>query len=84
MFEKKYKKNTTGCGTSNAVDPAKRGLKRMRIERDMLDFRPEAERASQPSRGKRSVMGLIAPSFLGTARHPVHPLPLAFGGLTGE
>jgi hypothetical protein len=68
MFEIKYEKNTRPCKTSAAVDPAKRGRKRVRIERETLDFRPGAKRASQLIRG---LMGLIATSFLGNARHPM-------------
>jgi len=48
---------------SAAVDPAKRGRKRVRIEQEMLDSRPGARRACQLIRG---LMGLIATSFLGT------------------
>jgi hypothetical protein len=65
MFEIKYEKNTRPCRTSAAFDPAKRGLKRVRNEREMLDFRPGSKRASQPIRG---LIGLIATSFFGNAR----------------
>jgi len=47
MCEIKYTKNTSPWRTSAAVDPAKHALKRTRIERDMLDFRPEEKRACQ-------------------------------------
>ena len=40
----------------NAVDPAKCGLKRTRIELTMLNFRPGAKRCQPP----RALMGLIA------------------------
>jgi len=43
-------KNTTLCRTTDAVDPAKRGIKRARTERAMLDFRPGRERACQLNR----------------------------------
>ena len=63
MFEIKYIKNTRPCKTLTAVDPAKRGLKRARTEREMLDFRPGGKRAHQLTRG---LIGLIATSLLGT------------------
>jgi hypothetical protein len=43
--EIKYKINTTPCGIPNAVDPAKRGVERMRIEPRTLGFRSETKRA---------------------------------------
>jgi hypothetical protein len=49
MLEIKYEINTTPCRTSNAVDPAKNGAKRTRIERDMLNSCPGMKRASQPT-----------------------------------
>jgi len=67
IFEIKYKKNTRPCRTSNAGNPAKCGSERIRIERDMLDFRTgRASIASSP----RGLMGLIATSFLGTRAVP--------------
>ena len=39
ICEIKYLKNKTPCKTRNAVDPAKRALKRTIIESTMLDFR---------------------------------------------
>ena len=45
ISEIKYEKNTSICKTLNAVDPAKRGLARMRIELAALNFCPEPERA---------------------------------------
>ena len=62
--EIKYEKNTDICRVSTATDPAKRGLKRTRIELTMLNFRlgGKASIASSP----RGLMGLIAPSLLGT------------------
>jgi len=77
MCEIKYIKNTSPWRTSNAVDPAKCGLKRTRIERDMLNFYPEETRACRSPRG---LMGLMATSFLGTRGLPAHlgsPPPLA-------
>jgi hypothetical protein len=68
------------------VDPAKRGLERTRIELEMLDFRPGAERAFQLT----ARIDRIDRDFLfWNARHPcsrpgVQPLPLAFGGHTGK
>ena len=38
-------KITTLCRTTNTANPAKCGLKRMRIELAMLDFRPGAKQA---------------------------------------
>ena len=35
---KKYEKNARTCETPDTVDPAKRGLKRTRVEPAMLDF----------------------------------------------
>jgi len=43
--EIKYEKNMTLLKTANAIDPAKRGLERTRIELAVLDFRPGAKRA---------------------------------------
>ena len=37
--EIKYEKNTIPCGTSAAVDPAKRDIERTRIELVTVDFR---------------------------------------------
>ena len=47
--EIKYIKNASPWRTSNAVDPAERGLKRIKIKRDMPNFCPEEKRASQPT-----------------------------------
>ena len=38
-FERKCEKNTTLCRLPNAFDPANRGIKRMRIEPTMVNFR---------------------------------------------
>ena len=45
ISEIKFEKNITSCRTPNTVDPAQNGLERRGIEQDMLDFRPERERA---------------------------------------
>ena len=47
ISEIKYEKNTIACKTSDAVDPAKRGVERTLIELTMLDFRPGAKRTCQ-------------------------------------
>ena len=80
MSEIIYIYNTSLWKTSDATDPAKCGLKRTRIEQGILDFRPEeTEHVSSP----RALMGLIAPSFLGTPGSPgVQFLPLVFGACT--
>ena len=61
-----------------AADPAKRGLKRTKIERDMLNFRPEEKRASQPT---ARIDGIDRDFLFGNARspcsHPGSPPPLA-------
>jgi hypothetical protein len=59
----KYEKNTSPWKALRSFDPAKRDRKRTRIEPAMLDFRAERERALPAPRG---LMGLIAPSLLGT------------------
>ena len=80
----KFKNYTTHCRTPPALDPAKCDLQRPGIERDMLNFRPERERASQSAGG---LMGLIATSLLGTrgweCLHSGSSLPLVFGDHPG-
>jgi len=44
ICEIKSEKNTRPHETPNAIDPAKRGLERRRIEPTMLDFRPGPKR----------------------------------------
>jgi putative transposon-encoded protein len=50
--EIKYEKNITPCGTSTAVDPAKRDVERTRIELAMLNFCPGPERALPAHSGR--------------------------------
>jgi hypothetical protein len=58
ICEIKYLKNATLCKTSNAVDPAKRGAKRTRIELAMLDFRPDEKRALPAHRASDRIDGI--------------------------
>jgi hypothetical protein len=50
--EIKYEKNTILCGTSGAVDPAKRDFERTRIEPTMPNFRPGSKRALPAHSGR--------------------------------
>jgi hypothetical protein len=80
--EIKYEINITLCGTSTAVDPAKRDVERTRIELAMLDFRPGSERAL-PAHGGRPI------AFPFWEHGPLGPptrftLCFAIAGYTGE
>ena len=63
-----YIYNTSLWGTSDATDPANRGLERAIIELTTLDFRPGTERALPARRADRSDRSRT--SFLGTHGSP--------------
>ena len=80
--EIKYEKNITPCGTSTAVDPAKRDVERTRIELAMLDFRPGSKRAP-PAHGGRPIAFPFWES--GPPSPPTRfTLRFAIAGYTGE
>ena len=68
-----------------ATDPAKRGIKRSRIEREMLDILPGGKRASP---AHRAIDGIDRTFLFGNVRHLVltrgAPHSPAFGGYTGK
>jgi hypothetical protein len=79
----KYKINTTLCGTSTAVDPAKRDDERTRIEHRTLGFRPGTKRAL-PATGR--IDGIDRAFLFGNARLPAPTrvaLRPAIAGRTG-
>jgi len=72
----KIRKNIRSCGTRNACDPAKCGLKRTGIELTMLDFRGGGGKRALLT---RRLIRLIATSLFGTRGTWCSPLCLAIG-----